>query len=87
MDALKDAAHEADCMGLDLADAITHAKTTDKLADHLNEAIRRHALIGAHLRNALTQVARRRGTLSMVYPKSLGGGHGPDRASATGAAQ
>ncbi len=79
MDALKDASHEARCMALDLADAIKHAKTTDKLSDHLNAAIRRHAEIGRHLRSALTQVARRQCVLSMTYPASLGGGRGPDR--------
>lgn len=79
MDALKDAKHEARCMELDLADAVKHAKTTDKLAEHLNDAIRRHALIGHYLRSALTQVARRQCVLSMTYPANLGGGHGPDR--------
>jgi hypothetical protein len=31
------------------------------------------------MREALTIVSRRQCVLSMMYPKNLGGGHGPDR--------
>lgn len=85
MEALKDAKHEARCMELDLADALKHLRSTETLFDHLNEAIRRHAAVGRHLRAALTEVAHRRQVLSMMYPANLGGGHGPDRTASEAA--
>lgn len=75
--ALADAKFETDCMFLDLQDAIA-AKGVEKLAPHLNEAIRRHAMIAHHLRSALTSVARAQRVLSMAYPNNLGGGVGLD---------
>jgi hypothetical protein len=78
MDALKDAKHEARCMDLDLRDAVD-AKGSKERLQHLQAAIRRHALIADRLREALTIMERQRGTISMSYPKNLGGGHGPDR--------
>lgn len=78
---LKDAAHEAACMKLDLADAV-EAKTLPDLDAHLGEAIRRHALLAVQLRYALTEVRRRQQVLSMQYPANLGGGFGPDRSPA-----
>lgn len=80
METLKAAKHESRCMDLDLADALdTKRFSAKERRAHLQAAIRRHALIADHLREALTLVERARGVVSMSYPKNLGGGHGPDR--------
>lgn len=74
---LEDAKYEARCLALDLADCLK-SKCDDQEYKLLQAAINRHATLGRHLRSALTVASRRRCVLSMMYPQSLGGGHGPD---------
>lgn len=75
---MRDAEHEARCMSLDISDTLKAKNLADR-RKHLQDAIRRHAVLARLLRAELTAVSHRDCVLSMIYPENLGGGIGPDR--------
>lgn len=70
-DILKSVRHEASCLDLDARDCLAGLARSDGYVEHLNEAIRRHAVIGRHLSRALAASDRRQQVLSRAWPRSL----------------